>query len=103
VARYLDAVIASHVRRGHGPVRVRAELEQQGLDREAITAALTDCGVDFAALAAEVRSRKFGAGSPRDFGDRARQLRFLQYRGFSPEDCRRAVGAGSGSDDPGDD
>lgn len=98
--RYLEAVIASHARRGHGPVRIRAELERQGIDRAAIAAALAVAGVDFAGLAADVRRRRFGATPPAAAADRARQLRFLQYRGFSADDARRALGrAGPGDDD----
>lgn len=98
--RYLEAFIAGHARRGHGPVRIRAELEQQGIDREAIAAALAGSGLDFAALARDVRARRFGAGGPADFAERARQLKFLQYRGFTAAESSAAVGGRADDDDP---
>jgi regulatory protein len=97
--RYLEAFIASHARRGHGPVRIRTELERQGIGRDDIQQALQAAGIDFAALARDACRRRFGAAGPRDFADRAKRLRFLQYRGFSAEDARRAVG---GAGDPGE-
>jgi regulatory protein len=98
-ARYLESFIASHVRRGHGPVRIRTELERQGIGRDDINRALQAAGIDFAAVARDVCQRRFGAAGPRDFADRAKRLRFLQYRGFSAEDARRAVGGVGGSGD----
>lgn len=97
--RYLEAFIAGHARRGQGPVRIRAELEQQGIDREAIAAALAGCGLDFAALARDVRARRFGPAAPADFAERARQLKFLQYRGFTAAESSAAVGGRRADDD----
>jgi regulatory protein len=97
--RYLEAFIAGHARRGQGPVRIRAELEQQGIDREAIAAALAGCGLDFAALARDVRARRFGPAAPADFAERARQLKFLQYRGFTAAESSAAVGGSRADDD----
>ena len=45
--------------------------------------------VDWITAAREVRERKFGAGSPADYKERARQSRFLQYRGFTGEQIAR--------------
>jgi regulatory protein len=100
--RYLEAFIASHARRGHGPVRIRTELERQGIGRDDIQQALQAAGIDFAALARDACQRRFGTGGPRDFADRAKRLRFLQYRGFSAEEARRAVGGAAGTTEAGD-
>jgi regulatory protein len=99
-ARYLESFIASHVRRGHGPVRIRAELERQGIGRDEVSQALQAAGVDFTAVARDVCRRRFGAAGPRDFADRVKRLRFLQYRGFSAEEARQAVGGADEPDDP---
>ena len=40
--------------------------------------------------AREVREKKFGRESPRDFKERSRQMRFLQQRGFTSEQIRGA-------------
>jgi SOS response regulatory protein OraA/RecX len=41
---------------------------------------------------------KFGAFLPKDWPGRARQMRFLQYQGFSTDHIASALG-GSGADD----
>lgn len=50
---------------------------------------------DWFAQAGRVRQRRFGARPPRDYAERAKQARFLQYRGFTFEQIQRALGKGS--------
>ena len=50
-------------------------------------------GPDWRALVTEVRNRKFGPEPPPDWPEKARQARFLQYRGFSSDHIRLALGA----------
>ncbi len=93
--RFTEAFIAAHTRRGQGPVRIRVELESRGIDAALIGNGLE--GIDWFALAREVRHRKFGPEAPADYAERARQARFLQYRGFTGEQIHSAM------DDAGDD
>ena len=101
--RYLDDVryAASLVRmlagRGQGPRRIRAEMVEVALAPDLIDTSLAE-GPDFKVLAAEVRRRKFGAEAPSDWPERARQMRFLQYRGFSTDHIASALGS-SGADE----
>ncbi len=48
---------------------------------------------DWSALALEVRRKKFGEIEPVDLKDKARQMRFLQYRGFESDQVRAALDA----------
>ena len=48
---------------------------------------------DWYALARETRCKKFGLNEPAEFKDKARQMRFLQYRGFEPDQIQAAVSA----------
>ena len=91
--RFVEAFIASRIRKGHGPIRIRAELTERGIDAETIGRCLPDAH-DWRALAREVRARRFGPASPADFGERARQARFLEYRGFTGEQVRGSFGGG---------
>jgi recombination protein RecA len=61
------------------------------LPAELIAGAL-EAGPDFAALCRQVRTRRFGADLPAEWKERARQARFLQYRGFSSDHIRSAFG-----------
>lgn len=89
--RFVEGFVDHHARRGQGPVRIRAELRQQGIADEAIDAALAAADVQWNELAAEVRRRKFGQSPPKTLAERAKQARFLQYRGFSADQVRAAL------------
>lgn len=81
-SRFIESFIRSRLNRGHGPVRITQELRQKGCDNEAITLALEEAEVDWFELAESTRQKKFGDSLPVDAKEKARQIRFLQYRGF---------------------
>jgi regulatory protein len=90
--RYGQNVVAYRARRGHGPARIRNELKRSGLSRDAIDDAVKgEDAPDFIALAREARRRKFGPDLPKDWKERSRQARFLQYRGFSTDHIRAVL------------
>ena len=80
--RFTASFIRARAAKGQGPVRIRAELAERGIDRAQADELLRAADMDWAALAASVRDKRFGAQRPADFKDRARQARFLEYRGF---------------------
>jgi regulatory protein len=93
-SRYSDNVVAYRARRGQGPARIRQELKRSGLGSEAIQTTMDkarDDGPDFVSLARAARARKFGAELPKDWKERSRQARFLQYRGFSTDHIRAVL------------
>ncbi|MEJ2515074.1 MAG: regulatory protein RecX [Gammaproteobacteria bacterium] len=91
-ARYAESLVTSRAGRGQGPVRILRELAQQGVDASVAEEALAASGEDFFSLAARVRHRRFGPGAPSEWKERARQMRFLEYRGFTGDQIRAAVG-----------
>ena len=99
--RYAQNYVAFHAGRGRGPLRIAAELRRSGLPADLIEAALAT-GPDWSALARKVCRTKFGAQPPDSWAQRARQARFLLYRGFSSDHIRAATGADAeiGSMDP---
>lgn len=84
--RFVESFIRHRSARGYGPDRVRQELRHKGASSELVNEEMSCCEVDWFALARATRIKRFGAAMPQEFKDRARQLRFLQYRGFSG-DC----------------
>ena len=48
-------------------------------------------GVDWLKLAVSARTKKYGDDIPTEPKDKARQLRFLQYRGFNTDICFEAL------------
>lgn len=91
-ARFTDSFIQSRVSQGKGPVRIRLDLRQRGIAASLVDDALLEQKEVWFELARKVRRRKFGDDFPKDFKERARQMRFLQYRGFEQSHIQSAVG-----------
>jgi len=97
-ARFVESFVTGRIRKGQGPVRIRAELAQRGIDDAGIAAGLAAAAVDWLELARSVRTKRYGAAVPGDFKERARQAKFLQYRGFEADQIRAALDVAGDSD-----
>jgi len=86
--RFSEAFVRWRAGKGQGPVRIRMELRERGVDGDAV---LRECEVDWFALAGEVAHKRFGTSPAIDVKQRAKRMRFLQYRGFSGEQIRAAL------------
>jgi regulatory protein len=80
--RFLQCFVASRARAGHGPQRIREDLSQRGLPREAIEQALREAEIDWCEQLQLVWQRKFAGQLPLDAREYAKQGRFLAYRGY---------------------
>lgn len=96
--RFAEAFVRSRIERGQGEMRIRQEMSQRGLGDELIDQALDEADCDWFELARQVHQRRFRRGAGGDRKEKARQLRFLQYRGFSAEQCFQAVEAADRED-----
>ena len=83
-ARYAEQSIRSHSRR-FGPLKLALLLRSRGVDDETIAAAFRAAGEAGVSSLEAVWRRRFHA-PPADEHDRARQVRFLQGRGFGLDD-----------------
>ncbi len=92
-ARFAEAFVQSRVNQGKGPVRIRLDLGQRGVAETVIEAAIDASATNWQVLAREVRVRKFGEQLPTDFKAKAKQMRFLQYRGFEQTQVHAALAA----------
>ena len=84
-SRYLESFINYRARSGYGPLRIREELGQRGLARGDIEEALRECGFNWQEQLEDTWRRKFSGQLPADAKERARQGRFLSYRGYPLE------------------
>ena len=66
-------------------------MRQQGVTDSQIQQEIAGGEQDWNGIAAEVRRRKFGAELPKTAAERAKQARFLQYRGFNSDQIRAAL------------
>ncbi|HKE44391.1 MAG TPA: regulatory protein RecX [Steroidobacteraceae bacterium] len=96
--RFIENFISYHAGRGQGPIRISAELRQRSIAAEAIERHL-EAVTDWRERARVARRKKFGATIPKDFKTRAKQARFLEYRGFSAEHIRAALEGDAAAED----
>jgi regulatory protein len=87
--RFAQSFVESRYARGQGPIRIERDLVERGIDSAGRY--LDDERFDWNALARDARGKRFGLPVPDDFADRARQMRFLEYRGFSRDQIRYAL------------
>ncbi|MCJ0765791.1 recombination regulator RecX [Variovorax terrae] len=95
--RVVESVIHRRAARV-GTARIRQELQNKGLDPEAVLDAVAGLQATELARAREVWRKKFGE-PPADAAERGRQMRFLASRGFGAEVVRRVVSAGADGED----
>lgn len=88
--RFAEAYANSRSSKGFGSQRIRQELKERSVATSHIDAALTQIEIDWFSLAATVRIKRFGKHCPDDFRERAKQQRFLQYRGFTHEQIKES-------------
>ena len=83
--QYIENYIHYRRRRGFGPLRIQAELARKGLPENAIHALLCIHDSHWQTEARTVWEKRFRHGLPVDFREKARQMRFLQSRGFTQD------------------
>ena len=89
-ARYAETYARSRVAKGYGPLRITRELSERGLTEELVRQVFSAMDLDWDARIRAVREKKFGRQAPMDYKEQSRQSRFLQYRGFTSEQIRKA-------------
>ncbi len=89
--RFAEAYVRTRFERGFGPLRIEAELRERGLPPGLIDSALAGAEFDWSGSARRQRHKRFGRLPVGNFAERARQMRFLQQRGFSGEQLRAAL------------
>ena len=90
-SRYLESYINYRAGSGYGPLRIREELGQRGLSRSDIEEALRESGFNWQEQLEDTWRRKFAGKLPEDAKERARQGRFLSYRGYTMDMIGRVL------------
>lgn len=89
--RFAENYLRYRSQRGFGSVKIRLELQERGVGSHIINAALDQAEIDWFELVVTVRHKRFGEQVPEDLKDRAKQQRFLQYRGFTHEQINESL------------
>lgn len=83
--RFAESYINMRFNKGYGPQRIDNELRERGVSESIRRKYLKARQNEWWSLMLQVREKKFGRTLPEDYADRSKQMRYLQYRGFSGE------------------
>jgi len=88
--RYADAVVRGAYRKGKGPVFIERTLYNHDIDIHLVRTLVNDESFDWFESSKAVRVKRFGDELPDDWAFKQKQMRFLQYRGFTQEQIKYA-------------
>ncbi len=89
--RYAESYVRSRAAKSYGPVRIRAELGERGIERGLIEAAFRELDADWFSIAASWYQRRYGDEPPADFKEKSRRQQALARRGFDHAIVRELV------------
>ena len=83
--RYAESYTHMRYNKGYGPLRIDNELRERGVSESIRRQCIEELQPQWESLMRQVREKKFGQSIPDEYADRAKQMRYLQYRGFAGE------------------
>jgi regulatory protein len=89
--RFCETFVRSKCAQGQGPQRISQQLQQRGIEGALIQELLWHAEIDWHELLQQLYRRRYGDSAPADQKERAKRLRFLQYRGFSFDQIRQLL------------
>jgi len=89
--RFAEEFIRARRNRGYGPMRIRAELSERGVDPAVADPYLHASEEDWQAQALAQYKKRFGGRRPASLAERGKHYRFLSSRGFTAEQIRRVL------------
>lgn len=90
-SRFAESQVRTRIMQGHGPNRIKGELREHQIQDADIQAAINQAEPDWFAMALEVYEKKYANKPIKDWQDKQKRMRFLQYRGFTLEQINCAL------------
>jgi regulatory protein len=81
--RYAEEYARFRIQKGYGPLRVKQELKQNGIEGVDLDSIVREEAGSWMALLAQVYSKKYPRDAVLDRNEWAKRSRFLLHRGFS--------------------
>jgi len=91
--RFAAMTVRGRANQGCGPMRIRQELKQKRVPGEIAEHAMEAADIDWFANAIVMREKKFGLDAVDDMKLKAKQQRFLQYKGYGFDHIQHAMEA----------
>lgn len=89
--RFAEIFVRSRLSKPLGASRIQQELIQKGINSELAKTAILEADADWFELAKQLKERRFGEEASTDFKEKAKQSRYLQYRGFNFDQIKYAI------------
>jgi len=89
--RFAESYIRSRVKKGFGPIRIKQELQQRGITGELVTELLNDNEDFWIINIQQAYKKRFGSSQPQTEKELAKQIRFLQSRGFTSSQIKTVL------------
>ncbi|NVK73400.1 MAG: regulatory protein RecX [Oceanospirillaceae bacterium] len=89
--RFAEIFVRSRLSKPLGANRILQELTQKGISSSLAKEAIANEDADWFELARQLKERRFGEDATKDFKEKAKQSRYLQYRGFDFEQIKYAL------------
>jgi regulatory protein len=93
--RFAEVYLRQRSDKGYGPLRISAELRERGIADHLVAAQLRRAEeqgeIDWFERAAAAYAKKYGEWPVADIRERAKRMRFMQYRGFTHEQSAAAL------------
>jgi len=90
--RYAEAYIRMRQQKGFGPIRIAMELNERGVDESIVEAFIDDSEESWQQILERQYLKKYKNRPVEDYNDKAKRIRFLQYRGFPLDAIYRTIG-----------
>ena len=89
--RYAEAYIRMRQQKGFGPIRIAMELHERGVEENIVEAFIDDSEQSWQQILQRQYLKKYKNRPVKDYNDKAKRIRFLQYRGFPLDAIYRII------------
>jgi len=91
--RYMTSFVRQKLSAGLGLYRIRQELKQHGIKQNQAELYFEQLEIDWFEQALGTYRKKYGESDCQDLKEKAKRFRYMQYRGFSPDQIKYAMEA----------
>lgn len=89
--RFSEAYIHIRKQKGFGPIRIAVELNERGVDERVYHDYLKPSNHSWIQALEKTYQTKYRGSAVDDFQEKAKRIRFLQYRGYALDNIRKVV------------
>ncbi|MHC9510709.1 recombination regulator RecX [Kangiella sp. M94] len=97
--RFAKSFLRVRVETGYGPLRIQQELKKKGIDEHQISLLFEEMDIDWYKTALSIWQKKYNQLPGNDLKLKAKQARFMQYRGFDFDIINRILSRASIEED----